>query len=315
MSAEALNFYQLLELQRDCSVDDIRRSYRRLALKLHPDKNPDGERKTCESNFQKINEAFMTLNDPEKRSEYDLYLDNESNYNLVRDNVGSETTFRNFSCPEGFERQFFTRDFPEMYFCNFNSETNSGNKRSGNSSRYKYSHTGWQNWDANQNRKRKKFRGFDYGAIPKRDEAFWRQHMKRNKVASHHDDPMSYVAYITPLIVIVLLLIVNALIESKSLFSFNSDYYYTELRHTKGKNVAYYVHEHFADKFEGSVKEFENHVEFTFKNYLHSLCEEESEYKMKNINKAKYFKNEELLYEMEQLKLPHCKLFDQFVAT
>ena len=100
---------------------------------------------------------------------------------------------------------------------------------------------------------------------------------------------MSYVAYITPLIVIVLLLILNALIESKSLFSFNSDYYYTELRHTKGKNVAYYVHEHFVDKFEGSMKEFENHVEFTFKIYLHSLCEEESEYKMKNINKANYF--------------------------
>ena len=77
----------------------------------------------------------MTLNDPEKRSEYDLYLDNEASYNLVRKNVRSETPFRNFSCPEDFERQFFTSDFPEMYFCNFSSETNTGNKRFGNSSR------------------------------------------------------------------------------------------------------------------------------------------------------------------------------------
>jgi len=66
------DYYELLELDRDASQEQIRKSYRRLALKYHPDRNP-GDPK-AEENFKKIAEAYGVLIDPVKRSEYDQWL-------------------------------------------------------------------------------------------------------------------------------------------------------------------------------------------------------------------------------------------------
>jgi DnaJ-class molecular chaperone len=66
------DYYELLELGRDASEEQIRKSYRRLALKYHPDRNP-GDPK-AEENFKKIAEAYGVLIDPVKRSEYDQWL-------------------------------------------------------------------------------------------------------------------------------------------------------------------------------------------------------------------------------------------------
>jgi DnaJ-class molecular chaperone len=64
-----MNFYSLLEINEDASIDDIKKSYRRLSLKYHPDRNknnPDFVKK-----FQEINEAYETLSDVRKREMYD----------------------------------------------------------------------------------------------------------------------------------------------------------------------------------------------------------------------------------------------------
>jgi DnaJ-class molecular chaperone len=66
------DYYVLLELERDASEEQIRKSYRRLALKYHPDRNP-GDPK-AEENFKEIAEAYGVLIDPVKRSEYDRWL-------------------------------------------------------------------------------------------------------------------------------------------------------------------------------------------------------------------------------------------------
>jgi DnaJ-class molecular chaperone len=66
------DYYELLELDRDASEEQIRKSYRRLALQYHPDRNP-GDPK-AEENFKKIAEAYGVLIDPVKRSEYDQWL-------------------------------------------------------------------------------------------------------------------------------------------------------------------------------------------------------------------------------------------------
>ena len=64
------DFYEVLEVGRDASEDDIKRSYRRMAMVYHPDKNnsPDaGER------FKEVAEAYEVLRDPKKRATYDRY--------------------------------------------------------------------------------------------------------------------------------------------------------------------------------------------------------------------------------------------------
>ena len=63
------DFYATLDVKEDASQDEIRRAYRRAAMKYHPDKNPGN--KEAEAMFILCAEAYETLGDPEKRTTYD----------------------------------------------------------------------------------------------------------------------------------------------------------------------------------------------------------------------------------------------------
>ncbi|MDT0691185.1 J domain-containing protein [Salegentibacter sp. F188] len=68
---EFIDYYKLLELEKSASQADIKKAYRRLARKYHPDLNPND--KEAQAIFQQINEAHEVLSDPEKRKKYDEY--------------------------------------------------------------------------------------------------------------------------------------------------------------------------------------------------------------------------------------------------
>src|SRR5690554_1901162 len=66
-----IDYYKILEVDKSASQADIKKAYRKLARKLHPDLNPND--KTAQKKFQQINEANEVLSDPEKRKKYDQY--------------------------------------------------------------------------------------------------------------------------------------------------------------------------------------------------------------------------------------------------
>jgi len=66
------DYYEVLGVSRDAGGDDLKKAYRRLAVKLHPDKNPD-DHAAAEARFKELNEAYQVLSDPERRGQYDRF--------------------------------------------------------------------------------------------------------------------------------------------------------------------------------------------------------------------------------------------------
>lgn len=65
------DYYELLNLQKGCSDDEIKKAYRKLAKKYHPDLNPDD--KQAEQNFKDVSEAYEILSDSDKKARYDQF--------------------------------------------------------------------------------------------------------------------------------------------------------------------------------------------------------------------------------------------------
>ena len=65
------DYYNILEVQKSASPEEIKKAYRKLALKYHPDRNKGD--KSAEARFKSISEAYAVLSDPEKKKQYDMF--------------------------------------------------------------------------------------------------------------------------------------------------------------------------------------------------------------------------------------------------
>ena len=68
---EKRDYYEILEISKDASADEIKKAYRKMALKYHPDRNPDD--KNAEEKFKEAAEAYEVLSDPDKKARYDRF--------------------------------------------------------------------------------------------------------------------------------------------------------------------------------------------------------------------------------------------------
>jgi curved DNA-binding protein len=107
---EYKDYYKILGVDKNATTDEIKKAYRKLAKKYHPDKNPDN--KLAEEKFKEVNEANEILSDSEKRRKYDKLGSNWNN----SQNAGSEfdNWFRNYSSAKS-PRQEYSGNFKDIF--------------------------------------------------------------------------------------------------------------------------------------------------------------------------------------------------------
>jgi len=89
------DYYNMLGINRNASEQEMKRAYRRLARKHHPDVNPGD--KSAETKFKEINEAYEVLSDKEKRQKYDRFGDQWQHADLFAKAGAQQTPFRDFN--------------------------------------------------------------------------------------------------------------------------------------------------------------------------------------------------------------------------
>src|SRR3990172_3817433 len=65
------DYYGVLGVQKNCTLENLKKAYRKLALECHPDRNPGN--KEAEERFKEINDDYSVLSDPAKKEQYDMY--------------------------------------------------------------------------------------------------------------------------------------------------------------------------------------------------------------------------------------------------
>lgn len=130
-----IDYYKVLGLSKNASQDDIKKAYRKLARKYHPDLNPND--KEANVKFQQINEANEVLGDPEKRKKYDQYGENwkhAEQFEQARQQQGDrggQYYYDNSGNPfEGFSQGFGTEDFSDFFSDLFGGRSGRTNRRS-----------------------------------------------------------------------------------------------------------------------------------------------------------------------------------------
>jgi curved DNA-binding protein len=104
------DYYEILGVQKSATEDDVKKAYRKLALKYHPDRNPGN--KQAEEQFKEINEAYAVLSDKEKRKEFDTY-----GMNGFQQRYSQEDIYRGFNIGDLFkDLGFGTGDIYSMIF-------------------------------------------------------------------------------------------------------------------------------------------------------------------------------------------------------
>jgi len=109
---EYKDYYKILGVDKNATQDEIKKAYRKLALKYHPDRNPDD--KAAEEKFKEATEANEVLSDPEKRKKYDTLGSNWKQYERAGFGQGGGNPFSGFGSQGGRSYQYHG-DFEDVF--------------------------------------------------------------------------------------------------------------------------------------------------------------------------------------------------------
>ncbi|XP_028909290.1 dnaJ homolog subfamily C member 18 isoform X1 [Ornithorhynchus anatinus] len=265
------NCYEILGIDRDASAEDLKKAYRRLALKFHPDKN---QAPGATEAFKAIGHAFAVLSNPDRRLRYDGFgSEREPVVIPQRRPSRCYEEFETDITPEELFNVFFEGSFPSGNIHMFSNGTS----------------------DAHHYRQRHRNE-----RVPTQEE----------EEEEKPQNPYSVFIQLLPVLVIVAISVVTQLAATTPPYSlfYKASLGHTVSRETQTLQVPYFVNKHFEKAYEGaSLHDLEKTVEKDYIDHVQTSCWKEKQQKSDLSNLAKLYRDERLKQKAESLKLENCE--------
>ncbi|KAL4631374.1 hypothetical protein GN956_G15016 [Arapaima gigas] len=279
------DFYEILGVSRDAGEEDLKRAYRKLALRFHPDKNfAPGATEA----FKAIGNAYAVLSNPEKRQQYDQY--GEEEMAEPSPHAGPQPRHR-----RNFYQEFESDISPEELFnIFFGGRFPTGNIHVYTNSGATYAHY-------YQPRPR---RGYE-----RREEEAHNDH--------HSQNSFTALLPLLPVLGLILISVITQLMHTSPPYSL---FYKPALglvvsRETQNLGVPYYVSKGFQKEYKGAMLwELEKSIESEYMEHLQSSCWKERQQKSDLANLGQLYRDERLKQKAESMKLDNCDKLHRLVG-
>lgn len=280
------DFYEILGVTKDASDEDLKKAYRKLALKFHPDKNCAPGATDA---FKAIGNAYAVLSNPEKRHQYDQY--------------GEQAPAESASHPSAHARhghhRTFNRDFEadispeELFNIFFGGRFPTGNI-------HVYTNRGATYSNFYQPRRRRPYE--------RREEE-----VEENR----SQNTFTALLQLLPVLVLILISVFTQLMATNPPYSL---FYKPAMglvvsRETQNMGVPYYVDKGFQKEYRGAeLDELEKTIESDYIEHLQNTCWKEKQQKSDLANLGQLYRDDRLKQKAESMKLDHCEKLYRFVG-
>merc|ERR1719394_915839 len=271
------NYYEMLGVGKDFSESELKKSYRKLALAFHPDKN---SAPGASEAFKAIGNAYAVLSDAEKKRQYDLYGDEEP----VRSRRSHHHGFYEYDDPShGFQADMTAEEIFNMFFGGGMPGSSVYVRRGGR----------WQR----------------QGAGAGSDES----HGGHHHHSSHYDTSSNFSAIfqLMPILLLILVSMLSSLLVSDPLYNLEPTHKYNIQRRTTNLKISYYVQDSFSSDFTGSLKKLEREVEDVYIQRLRDACFRERAYRENLLWQARYSGNNNLLNKAHNYPTTSCNTLEK----
>lgn len=293
------SFYEILGVSKDASDEDLKKAYRKLALRFHPDKNCAPGATDA---FKAIGNAYAVLSNPEKRHQYDLYGETstaETSNSSPFSSSGSSSP-SSYNHP-GFHRTFH-RDFEadispeELFNMFFGGRFPTGNVHVYTNRGASYTHF--------------------YQPTRRR-----RTYERREDVVVEEENPSQNTftpfLQLLPVLVLILISVVTQMMATNPPYSlfYKPSIGLVVSRETQHMGVPYYVDKTFHKEYRGAaLDELEKTIETDYIDHLQTSCMREKQQKSDLANLGQLYRDDRLKQKAETMKLEHCDKLHRFVG-